>query len=150
MEEFVHQIPELRCLAEDRENASVLDVSGTEREMEGVKACGSLHIPQATMLRLRHGNTVDGVVRQYVVCAGFKMSNDYPNNIGFFQTGPAVDDVEIVYLEQFDRREPNNVVVPMGRRFRKALMNQFLFIFVMCVSFTSATHTYFNLFLIHR
>lgn len=117
MEEYVHQIPELVCLAADKENASVLDVSGTDREKAAVKAHSSLHIPHATLLRLRRGNRVNGIVRQYALCAGFRLSNDYPNNIGLFQTGRGPSDFEVVYIERFERQEPNDLVVPLGRRF---------------------------------
>ena len=116
MEEFVYHIPELRCLAEDRENASVLDVSGDEREKKATRLHNTLHIPDATVLRFRKGNKVNGVARQYVVCAGFRLSNDYPNNIGLFRTGARADEFEVVYIEHFDRIQ--EVVVPMGRRFR--------------------------------
>ena len=118
-EEFVHQIPELRCLAEDKESASVLDVCGAEMEKRAVETHQTLHIPRATLIRIRKGNRVNGLARQYVHCAGFRLSNDYPNNIGLFRTGHGADEVEVVYLENFDRLGPQGRLVPFGRRFHK-------------------------------
>ena len=123
-EQFMYQVPELLLLDERKSYSSVLDVSPQVREIRAAKAHNTLHIPQATILRLKEGKIVDGVRRQYATFAGFKMSNDYPNNIALYKTAFAEHVVEVVYLEQFDVRLDTDTVVPLGRRFQTVcLMN---------------------------
>lgn len=104
-------------LAEKDAHSSALEVSPQAREIRAAKAHNTLHIPRATIIRLKDGKMVSGVRRQYVTFAGFKMSNDYPNNIALYKTALGEHDVEIVYLEQFDVRRDTDTVIPLGRRF---------------------------------
>jgi hypothetical protein len=84
-----------------------------EREKQAVRQAGSLHIPPATLLSFRIGNTVEKIKRHYVEFAGFTLSNAFPNNVVELLTG------EIVYVEKFVNHFPTDTLFLVGRKFEE-------------------------------
>ena len=77
-----------------------------------MKRYQTLHVPDATVLRLRNGNRVGGIKRRYLHCFGFVVSNAFPNNIVQLRTG------EVIYVEDLRTDERDNVVAIVGREFQ--------------------------------
>ena len=82
-----------------------------EREKAAVLACGGLHIPPTTILKFNLGNTVDGIRRHYVECAGFRLSNAFPDNIVELTSG------DVVIIEKFVTHTPSDTLFILGRQF---------------------------------
>lgn len=82
-----------------------------EREKAAVLACNSLHIPPTTLLKFTVGNTVNGIRRHYVECAGFRLSNAFPDNIVELTSG------EVVYVQKFMVHEQSDTLFLFGRPF---------------------------------
>ena len=111
VEAYCYEIPELRDWS-PREDEGILRAKPLELEVRTVRRYQTLHIPDATVLRLKNGNRIKGISRRYLHCCGFVVSNAFPNNIVQLKTG------EIVYVESFANEERRGVVVMMGREFR--------------------------------
>lgn len=103
-----------------------------EREIAAVKACGHLHIPPTTLLKFTVGNTVQEIKRQCVDCAGFRLSNAFPDNVVEMTSG------EIVYVEKYVMHEKSQTLFFIGRQFllvsKKSFPYQFHHVFKLNIS----------------
>ena len=117
MERFFFSRPELVQLAKAKKmkktrRPTFFSATPVEREKAAVRACGHLHIPPTTLLKFSVGNTVDDIRRQFVDCAGFRISNAFPDNIVELTSG------EVVYVENYVVHAGSDTLFLIGRQFQ--------------------------------
>jgi hypothetical protein len=79
-----------------------------------VKLHRTLHIPDATVLQVRPGRKTEaGFKSEFLTCAGFEISNVFPNNVVKLTNG------EIIYVESFHIQEISDRVLMLGRPFQQ-------------------------------
>ena len=116
MERFFFSRPHLLALAKAKKmkktkRPTFFSATPVECEIATVKACGHLHIPPTTLLKFTVGNTVQEIKRQYVDCAGFRLSNAFPDNVVEMTSG------EIVYVEKYVMHEKLQTLFFIGGQF---------------------------------
>lgn len=97
---------------------TLLDATASMREEEAVVHHRTLHIPDATVLQVRPGRKTEaGFKSEYLTCAGFEISNVFPNNVVQLTNG------EVVYVESFHIQNKSDKVLMMGRPFQEVRSN---------------------------
>lgn len=92
---------------------TLLDATASKREEEAVKLHKTLHIPDATVLQVRPGRKTEGGFKsEFLTCAGFEISNVFPNNVVKLTNG------EIVFVESFHIQPRSDRVLMLGRPFQ--------------------------------
>lgn len=93
---------------------TLLDATASKREEEAVKLHRTLHITDATVLQVRPGRKTEaGFKSEFLTCAGFEISNVFPNNVVKLTNG------EIIYVESFHIQEISDRVLMLGRPFQQ-------------------------------
>lgn len=139
LERFFFSRPELIALAKAKKmkktkRPTFFSATPVEREKAAVRACGHLHIPPTTLLKFTIGNTVKDIQRQYVDCAGFRLSNAFPDNIVEMTSG------EVVYVERFTVHTRSETLFLVGRQFHQVSKNNLHAISFHYISFPFLLH----------
>lgn len=96
---------------------TLLEASACKREEDAVVHHQTLHIPDATVLQVRPGKKTEGGFRsEYLTCAGFEISNVFPNNIVRLTNG------EVVFVESFNIHAKTDKVLIFGRPFEQVII----------------------------